>query len=120
MTIERQAVSWRARFGKWAGAWLGTAAWFADQQIVSMTAYADCPAKSPELTVGVGVACAFVALLGGWYSWRARSAIPAGETPSASLRTDRFIATLSLALACIAILAIVFGTTAGLILRCER
>jgi hypothetical protein len=47
-------------------------------------------------------------------------ALPAGEDASASRRTDRFIAAVSLLLACISTLAIVFGTTAGLILRCER
>jgi hypothetical protein len=120
MTQKRQTFSIRTRFGKWAGSWLGASAWFADQQIVAATAYAKCPASSYEFVTTVGVVCAAVAILGAWLSWRARQMLPAGETASASFRTDRFIATLSLLLAVIALLAIIFGTAAGLILRCER
>jgi hypothetical protein len=46
--------------------------------------------------------------------------LPAGPTVGDHTRTDRFIAALSMLLAAISILAIVFGTTAGVILRCER
>lgn len=120
MSTERQAHSPVQRFGKWSGAWLGIAAWFADQQIMSMTVYANCPPRTHALAVGVGVACAVLALLGGLHSWSVYRALPAGEDTSASRRTDRFIAALSLLLACISLLAIVFGTTAGVILRCER
>ena len=120
MSSERSAHSPLERFGKWSGAWLGTLAWFADQQIMSMTVYANCPARTHALAVGVGVACAVLAIIGGLHSWRVYRALPPEEDASASRRTDRFIAALSLLLACISLLAIVFGTTAGLILRCER
>ncbi len=120
MSIERRAQSPLQRFGKWSGAWLGTLAWFADQQIMSMTVYASCPPRTHALAVGVGAACAVLALIGGLHSWAVYRALPPGESVSASRRTDRFIAALSLLLACISILAIVFGTAAGLILRCER
>jgi hypothetical protein len=73
MIVERSTEPRWSRFSKWAGTWLGAFAWFADQQIVSMTVYANCPPR-----------------------------------------------THALAVACIAILAIVFGTTAGVILRCEH
>jgi hypothetical protein len=46
--------------------------------------------------------------------------LPAGPNAGDHARTDRFLAALSMLLAGISILAIVFGTTAGLILRCER
>ena len=120
MTAERTTASKRARFAKWSGSWLGTLAWFADQQVVSWTAYAQCPPRSQALAIGVGVACAVIALVGGWQSWRVYSALPEGEVASASRRTDRFIAAISVSLACIALLAIIFGTSAGVILRCER
>jgi hypothetical protein len=120
MSVERSTQSPLERFGKWSGAWLGTLAWVADQQIMSMTVYANCPARTHALTVGVGAACAVLAIIGGLHSWRAYRALPPGDTASANRRTDRFIAAMSLLLACISILAIVFGTTAGLILRCER
>jgi hypothetical protein len=120
MNLERSTYSPLERFGKWSGSWLGTLAWVADQQIMSMTVYANCPARTLALAVGIGAACAVLAIVGGLHSWRVYRALPTGEGASASHRTDRFIAALSLLLACIAILAIVFGTTAGLILRCER
>jgi hypothetical protein len=120
MTAERSTATRWSRFAKWSGAWLGTFAWVADQQVVAMIAFASCPPRSHALAVGVGAACALVALCGGWQSWRVYRAQPAGDSASASRRTDRFIAAISMLLAAIGILAIVFGTTAGVILRCER
>jgi hypothetical protein len=120
MNTTRQTFSARIRFGKWAGAWLGALAWFADQQLVSMTAYANCPVRTHEFTVSVAVGCILLACAGAWASWRARRALPDNSTASPSLKTDRFIATMSLAIAALSILAIVFGTAAGVILRCER
>ena len=120
MSAERHKLSPWHRFGKWSGAWLGTLAWIADQQIVSMTAYASCPPRSQALALGVGLACAVLAVTGGLHSWQAWRVLPAGPTADDRTRTDRFIAVLSMLLAAISILAIVFGTTAGVILRCER
>jgi hypothetical protein len=120
VSTERQAHSPLQRFGKWSGAWLGTAAWFADQQIVSWTVYASCPERAHALTVGIGAACAALALIGALHSARIYRSLPAREGASASRRTDRFIAAMSVLLACISILAIIFGTAAGLVLRCER
>jgi hypothetical protein len=120
MSEERHKHSLWYRCGKWSGAWLGTLAWFADQQIVSMTAYTSCPPRSHAFAVGVGLACAVLAVTGGLHSWLIWRALPAGPTVGDHTRTDRFIAALSMLLAAISILAIVFGTTAGVILRCER
>ena len=120
MTSERSTATRWSRFAKWSGAWLGAVAWFADQQLVSVVAYASCPPQSQAFAVGVGATCALLAIFGGWQSSRVYRALPAGDSASASWRTDRFIAALSLLLACISVLAIVFGTTAGVILRCER
>jgi hypothetical protein len=119
MSAERQQYSPWKRFGKWSGAWLGTLAWIADQQIVSMTAYANCPPRSRALAVGVGLACAVLALIGGLHSWGIWRVFPARNAGDHT-RTDRFIAALSMLLAAISILAIAFGTIAGVILRCER
>jgi hypothetical protein len=120
MSNERTVAPRLTRFAKWSGAWLGTLAWILDQQVVSWATYASCPPRSHALAVGVGAVCAVLALLGGWHSFQVYRALPAGEEVSASRRTDRFIAVLSVLLACISLLAIVFGTTAGVILRCER
>jgi hypothetical protein len=120
MSAERQQYSPWKRFGKWSGAWLGTLAWIADQQIVSMTAYANCPPRSQAFAVGVGLACAVLALIGGLHSWGIWRVLPARPKADDHTRTDRFIAALSMLLAAISILAIAFGTTAGVIFRCER
>jgi hypothetical protein len=97
---------------------LGALAWFADQQIVAATVYAKCPVRSHAFAVGVGVLCALMAILGGLQSWRARRALT--DADDVGLRTDRFIATLSICFAVISLLAVIFGSTAGMILRCER
>jgi hypothetical protein len=120
MSSERTVAPRLTRFAKWSGAWLGTLAWAADQQVVSWITYANCPPRTHALALGVGVICAAVALLGGWHSFLVYRALPSGEEVSAIRRTDRFIALLSVLLACISLLAIIFGTTAGVILRCER
>ena len=120
MAVERQTFSLRARWAKWAGFWLGLMAAFADHQIVSNTVFARCPAHSQSFTVTVGLVCAAIALAGAAISWVARQTLPGGPTASATLRTDRFIATLSAAIAVMSLLLIAFGTTAGLFLRCER
>ncbi|HET9445439.1 MAG TPA: hypothetical protein VFO35_04225 [Steroidobacteraceae bacterium] len=119
MSAERRERSWLDRFGKWSGAWLGVSAWFADQQLVSMTAFAKCPVHSHAFVVGVGAVCAVVALIGGLHSWRVWRALPE-STADDLARTDRFIAALSILLAILSLLAIIFGTAAGVILRCER
>jgi hypothetical protein len=120
MSSERTVAPRLTRFAKWSGAWLGTLAWVVDQQVVAWTAYASCPPRIHALAIGVGLACGVVALLGGWHSFHLYRALQAGEEVSAGRRTDRFIAMLSVLLAGISLLAIIFGTTAGVILRCER
>ena len=116
----RQAFSRRLRWGKWAGAYLGLLAAIADHQIVSNSVFARCPAASAAFTLTVGGVCAAIALLGATLSWRTRQALPETSTADATLRTDRFIATLSALLAFVCLLFILFATAAGLILRCER
>jgi hypothetical protein len=120
MSSESTVAPRLTRFAKWSGAWLGTLAWVVDQQVVSWTAYASCPPRSHTLAVGVGLVCGVVAILGGWHSLHVYRSHPPGEDAGANRRTDRFIAMLSVLLACISLLAIIFGTTAGVILRCER
>jgi hypothetical protein len=120
VTEQRQTFSQRARWGKWAGLYLGLMAAGGDHQIVSNTVFARCPEQSQAFTLTVGAVCAVIALAGAAISWSARRAIPAAPTTSVVLRTDRFIATLSTGFAILCLLLILFATTAGLILRCER
>jgi hypothetical protein len=120
MSSERSSLPTTRSIGKWVGLFAGVAAWVADQQIVAATVYARCPPRSTLFVLVVGIACFSLAVGGGLISWWVRSGLPSAETASASARTDRFIATLSIFMAAISALAIVFGTTAGFLLRCER
>lgn len=120
MSNERQSFSRRLRFGKWAGFYAGTLAALAHQQIVTMTVYTRCPVNSDVLVLGIGAACAVVGAAGAIYSWLTRQALPHEDTASASLRADRFIATLAAIFAAFCVLFVVFATAAGVILRCER
>jgi hypothetical protein len=120
MSNERSVAGRLMRFAKWSGAWLGMFAAAADQQVVSWTVYASCPPRTHALAIAVGAVCAAIALLGGCHSLRMYLALPPGEHAGATRRTDRFIAAVSVLLAVFALLYIIFGTTAGLILRCER
>lgn len=120
MSSERRSLPSKRAVGKWVGLFAGVTAWVADQQIVATTVYAGCPARSMLFVLGVGAACLCLAVGGGVISWRVLNALPAAEKASVSARTDRFIATLSVFMATICALAIVFASSAGLILRCER
>jgi len=120
MAVQRQATSRGIRIGKWAGLYAGLLGWFADQQATVMWMYTHCPVRSREWVLIVGSVCALVAVAGGLVSLRARQSLPADPNADTTLRTDRFIATLSVLMACLGLLAIVFGSAAGLILRCER
>lgn len=120
MSADRQTFSRRLRFGKWAGAALGLIAAVAFHQIATNVVYARCPAQSAAFVLTLGAIWGPVALGGAILSWRTREALPDASTASAVLRTDRFIATLCAAFAFVCLLFIVFGATAGVILRCER
>jgi nitrate reductase gamma subunit len=117
--IER-TPSTAIRFGKWAGLYAGAIAWFADQQINSVVAWTRCPVSIQALVIAVGAICAVTAAAGGYFSFYALRRLPDAAQASHSVKTDRFIALLSLLMACFSLLAVVFGTPAGLILRCER
>jgi hypothetical protein len=120
MSVERQTFSTKLRIGKWLGFILGTMAALADQQITATTIYARCPVRSDLFVISVGAVCAAIGMIGAFISWRTRQELPSEESASASLRTDRFVATLSAVFALFCVLFILFATVAGLILRCER
>lgn len=120
MVVQRQTFSAKLRIGKWLGWPLGALAAIAHHQIVTNTIYARCPVQSDAFVIGMGALWAFVGLIGAILSWRARQALPSEGTADASLRTDRFIATLSSMFAFFCVLFIIFSVPAGMILRCER
>ncbi|HEY4368715.1 MAG TPA: hypothetical protein VGN07_15880 [Steroidobacteraceae bacterium] len=104
-------------FAKWTGLYCGVGAWFADQQITSMWVYARCPIRSAVLVLATGLICASIAVGGAWISRRARASLAGADNAN---RTDAFIATLSVLMGGVGLFAILLGTAAGLILRCER
>jgi hypothetical protein len=64
--------------------------------------------------------CAFIAIATGAWSWSVRQSLRRDEDADLTAKTDRFIASLSVALAVIMVLFIVFSSAAVLFLRCER
>lgn len=120
MAVQRQTASTRTRIGKWMGVALGAFAVAVDQQVASITVYARCPDHSTTFVLGLGVFCFLLALLGAGISAQVRRTLRADEEADVFARTDRFIATLSVAFACVSALVILFGTAASLFLQCER
>ena len=107
----------RFRSSPWApgtGLVVGALAWFVDQQVSSAGNQWDCVALGGPFAVIVGVVCMAVAAAGGVASWRLRPDV--GETQS---RT--FARIVGAGSAAIFILAIAFGTWAGVLLPgCHR
>ena len=116
---ERSTIPMRIRIGKWSGLWCGVLAAFIDQQVVSQTVYTKCPPESTHLALTVGALCALLALFGAIFSATTYRNLPGREDASASARTDRFIAALSVLMGCFGFLYILFASPAGLFLRCE-
>ena len=120
ISTERRTIPMRTRIGKWSGLWCGAFAAFVDQQVVAQTIYTKCPEGSTQFALAVGVVCALIAVFGAVYSGATYRTLPSSEEGSARARTDRFIAMLSILMACFALLYIIFASPAGLFLRCER
>jgi hypothetical protein len=121
MNPQRDNLPLSVRFGKWAGLFTGSIGWGLEQQILSTTIYTSCPVEIKSFASIVAAACAILALTGGLFSWHALRSLP-HSAPDSDLRThtDRFIALCSILMTIIGVIAIVFGTPAGWILRCER
>ena len=117
---ERSTVPMRIRIGKWSGLWCGAVAAFVDQQVVAQTIYTKCPEGSTQFAFIVGAVCALISLFGAVFSAATYWNLPSSAEGSASARTDRFIAALSVLMACFALLFVIFASSASLFLRCER
>jgi hypothetical protein len=94
----------------WIGLLVGALAWFADQQISSAGDQWDCHALGGPFAVAVGLVCIAVTAAAGLASWRLRPPLEA-EPPN---RT--FARMVGAGAAAIFILAIAFGTWAGVVL----
>lgn len=119
-SVERRTVPMRIRIGKWSGLWCGALAALLDQQVVSQSIYTKCPPQSTQFTLLVGALCLAIGLFGAIFSAATYLRLPSAATGSASARTDRFIAALSVLMACFAVVFILFASSAGWFLRCER
>jgi hypothetical protein len=116
----REKLSPHVRYGKWAGLCGAVMALIAHQQIASSWVYTRCP-ENPPLLVGTTAAiCAFIVIATGAWSWSVRQSLRNDENAHVTPETDRFIASLSAALALVILLFIVFSSVAVLFLRCER
>jgi hypothetical protein len=119
-SAERRTVPMKVRIGKWSGLWCGALAALLDQQIVSQTMYTKCTEQSTQFTLLVGAVCIGLGLFGAIFSASVYRSLPGRADASASARTDRFIAALSILMACFAVLFVIFGSSASFFLRCER
>lgn len=103
-------------FGPWAGLFVGAFAWFLHHQVGSDANNWDCRLADGAFVVGVGLACALIALAGGLLSWMAR---PGEGAEHAQARV--FARIVGIAAAAIFLLAIGFQTLAGaLVPACLR
>jgi hypothetical protein len=105
-----------SRLAPWTGLFVGAAAWFADHQISSDGDYWDCTRLGGPFAVAVGLVCMAIAAAGGIASWRLR---PEAQAEEAQSRT--FARIVGAGAAALFILAIAFGTWAGVLLPgCHR
>lgn len=115
--MSTEATKLYKRPARWAGLFMGAAAWGLHQQLSSMLAYTHC-GKAPTAAIGAGVLCALTALFGAWLSWREAKASPPLE-PAMEGGSHHFIAYLSVLAAAIFTLVIVASVLAAVILGCE-
>jgi hypothetical protein len=100
----------------WAGLFLGALAWFLHHQAGSNGVYYDCREMGFVYVVGLGFACALIALAGAWISWTSD-----GAPPPPRHQNRGFARMVGLASAAIFMLAIAFQTLAGaLVPACLR
>lgn len=119
MDAVREKLSMQVRYGKWAGLYGAVLALIAHQQIASNWIYLRCPPSPPTLVFTTAAICAFIAIATGAWSWSVRQSLRRDPDAHLTMKTDRFIASLSAALAVVIVLFIVFSSAAALFLRCE-
>jgi hypothetical protein len=102
----------RSRFAPWAGWLLPALAWAVHHQAGSDLDFgnAACSAAGAPQVV-LGLVCALVAALGGWLSWTSRK----GVSGDAGMEPRVFIALVGAMAGGVFLLAILYGTTASLI-----
>jgi TRAP-type C4-dicarboxylate transport system permease small subunit len=116
----RETLSTSTRYGKWAGMYGGVIATFVHQQVNSTWIYARCPERTLRVIMIFATACALFSIITGVWSWGVRQSLRADAGAHATTKTDRFIATLSAAIAVIGVVFIAFASAAAWFLQCQR
>jgi len=120
MEPSRETIPTHVRYGKWAGLWGGVIGIFVHQQVSSTWIYARCPERTLQFVLSFAVACALVSLITGLWSWSVRHSLREDLDAHITVKTDRFIATLSAAIALLGIVFIAFASAAAWFLQCQR
>jgi len=100
-----------SRLAPWTGWWAGALAWALHHQAGSDLAFGrtDCHTGAPQ--IGLGLACALVALVGACVSWSSRN----GPLRSSAFNTRMFVCLVGGMASAIFLMGILFQTFAGLI-----
>ena len=106
------------RLAPYAGLVLGAGAWGLVQPIASFSIFARCSHAAGTPVIATNVIGAVLAMLGLIVSWRGRSF--GGEEGRAVIDRRFFVAIVSTTFAAIVLFALLAGTMAGVILRCEQ
>ncbi len=120
MDANRETLSIRVRYGKWAGLYGGAIGALVHQQLNATWIYARCPADTLTFVLAIAIACALVTVFSGAWSWSVRQSLRRDEAAQATTKTDRFIGSLSAAFAVVALLFIAFSAAAAWFLQCQR
>jgi hypothetical protein len=117
---NRETLSTRVRYGKWAGLCGGVIGIFVHQQFSSTWIYVRCPEHTLRFVLGFAIACALFSLATGVWSFSVRQSLRHDEEAHATTKTDRFIASMSAAMAVIGVVFIAFSSAAAWFLQCQR
>jgi hypothetical protein len=117
---NRETLSRNVRYGKWAGLWGGVIGFFVHQQFNSTWIYVHCPERTLSFVLGFASACALVSIVTGLWSWNVRQSLRHDAETHITIKTDRFIASMSAAMAVIVVLFIAFSSAAAWFLQCQR
>lgn len=120
MEPNRETLPTYVRHGKWAGLWGGVLSIFVHQQFNSTWIYARCPERTLQFVMSFAIACALVSLITGLWSWSVRRSLRDDTEAHITTKTDRFVATISAAIAVVSIIYIAFASAAAWFLQCER
>jgi hypothetical protein len=106
------------RAAPFAGLLLGPLAWGLDQPISAFSVFTRCYHAAGTHVIVTSIVCTLLALAGTVISWRSRTL--GGTEGEAVLDRRHFVAIVSTFTAAMIMFALIAGTVAGVILRCEQ